>query len=862
MGDNISIAAVIILIISFLIAGVSVSSGAMADLTCDVIQAADCGSDTELLQISRETGGHAELPDQDHYSWLLCCGSTTNNILNTESDYEATFLMLSGNTNAHVEKTDMATPAYAVPAKIYSDNGIPECGYAENECPSDEECLLSISGPTNAHVGNCEAFGTKVCCKLGSDTFGIISFEDPTPADSETVESSRVVINVSIEKLTNPDISRVWVVWTDLSDPSNPTDKEMTFDFSDGETYYYNTEFTGLQNLKQYSFEAHARNANNEEIDIGPRTITISISLSVDFQDPTPPDKDISIGNSILINVSAYNQSTKITSVWATLYSGTGSTTHPLTPGKALGGGWYNYYTEIAGLANDPFANYNYTVFVQDDVGTKVNTTNRTITLTTLLISVDAQDTLNDYVEDYAVDLDLSYVDIGGFTEECYLKNDDGEWVSEPCASGIRPNWDLPAQNGNHTIIYNVSVGPVSMNASDWIVVDDLPPVSNITTPVREYLYEETMIDLAWDGEDQNLSDDTEGIGVDCYTLQYMITNAEGIQVAGWTDLGSCDPGTSLDDINLVSMATTHDPTVNDPEDIDMWKFSFRTISQDLLGNTEPKTTEDWSTTVFFPKYADIRVFTDYGEVPISGGMASANSPVTLSIKSKHAFGINVIINYSLTSPNQGLVWQQKICNNLILGDYCNVTIPAPNQDKELNFWVFSAESADPTNHDKQEYSPPGAPNAYWTVYLFKHPVAEFLSGDLYLTIGSHYVIPAKVRNILNQDSPITLSLGGFFGQYAKFLVDGQTLGYGEEWTETFNRQEERTISVEIAGADLTTTTTTLELTGSNPPLTDIHSIGIDVSLPSEFPGLNMVGIVMLMVFSVMVYYIFGTRRN
>ncbi len=865
MDINIPRVAMIILIISFMVTSIAVSSGVLADLTCEVKDTCSGEGEVILLRISRDTGGHAELPSVDppHYPNLLCCGSNTYSLGNTNADDYVTFLELSGQTNAHVEKTNGPEVGYSVGANISVSNGDISCDYQEDDCDGWDACLASISGPTNAHAGNCEAFDTKVCCKIESIGFGTVTFKDPTPPGGD-IETSAFVINVSVVNDTHP-IDKVWVRWIDKSDPLNPIEinKSITPGINIGNAYYYHITVpaAGMPSMVvggTYSFTVYANNTISQEKKTGEISVTIVSDLLVTFEDPTPPNNQIAMGNSLFINVTVYNKSFAIQDVYAILQNGTDEKRHTLSFGGNIDVNNNFYFTEITGLANNPFAVYNYTVFVEDDVNTKVNTSNRTITLTTLLTTIDIQDTLPNYVKDYTVNLDLVYTNIADFTETCYLKNDSDAWASEPCLTGSRPDWNLPVQNGNHTVHFNVSVEDISRNASDWVVVDDLPPISSITTPLREYLYEETMIDnLAWEGDDQKLDDGTDGIGVDCYTLQYMVTDEEDVQVVGWTDLGTCTSATSHDDINLVVLAG-----MTNPEDVDMYTFYFRTISRDMLGNEENKgNLEDVSTTVFFPKYADVRVFTEYGEVPISGGVTSANSPVNLSVRSKHPYGINIVINYSLTGPNQGLVWQQRVCPpSLTIGQYCNITLDPQGQDKELNFWVHSVESTDPNNF---EYSPPGAPNAYWTVYFYEHPIAEFQSGDLYLPIGTHYVIPVKVRNILNQDSQITVSLGGGFGQYAKFLVDGQTLGYGQEWTSTFNRQEERTISVEIAGANINQGEPyRLRLTGENPPVPeDTHIINIDVSLPSEFPGINMLGIALIMVFSVMVFYGFATKK-
>jgi len=74
-------------------------------------------------------------------------------------------LKLSGITNAHVGKNTHSDYANSVCLSAPTGSTI-VCDYATdcNALGPGYTCLVSISGDTNAHVGNCAAYETKVCC--------------------------------------------------------------------------------------------------------------------------------------------------------------------------------------------------------------------------------------------------------------------------------------------------------------------------------------------------------------------------------------------------------------------------------------------------------------------------------------------------------------------------------------------------------------------------------------------------------------------------------------------------------------------------------------------------------------------------
>jgi len=143
----------------------SFSSYTSTNLTCSLISGATC-SGTTIFNLYASTGGHAELSSQSNYPYKVCCTGT--GISNSCSGNYDTILKLSSATNAHAEKKTQSN---------YSDNNVclhsdsmaVSCDYS-TDCSllgTDYVCIASISGDTNAHIGECSTYSTKACCNVG-----------------------------------------------------------------------------------------------------------------------------------------------------------------------------------------------------------------------------------------------------------------------------------------------------------------------------------------------------------------------------------------------------------------------------------------------------------------------------------------------------------------------------------------------------------------------------------------------------------------------------------------------------------------------------------------------------------------------
>ncbi|MEM5794513.1 MAG: NEW3 domain-containing protein [Candidatus Aenigmatarchaeota archaeon] len=130
-------------------------------LTCTI--STSCNAVT-LFKISSLTNAHAELPGQTNYGYYVCCNE--NGLGNSCSGTYTIVLKLSSQTNAHVEEKTYINYVNSVCLSLSS--GSIDCQYADDNCNnlgSDYVCVASISSRTNAHVGDCNAYSRKICCK-------------------------------------------------------------------------------------------------------------------------------------------------------------------------------------------------------------------------------------------------------------------------------------------------------------------------------------------------------------------------------------------------------------------------------------------------------------------------------------------------------------------------------------------------------------------------------------------------------------------------------------------------------------------------------------------------------------------------
>ena len=175
----------------------------------------------KVLGLENESGGfqnaHVQNRTLNTYNHSLCCNATTpgNTISNACGGI---VLKLSAETNAHVQQSQINT--YPVDACINTTLGTPTCSY-ETSCSAAQECLLSMASSegdntTNAHVGNCTAYTTKVCCSINNTSPSQVTLLYPINATSIINRTPRFNWTQSTDSDGDPITYRIQVA-TDSS---------------------------------------------------------------------------------------------------------------------------------------------------------------------------------------------------------------------------------------------------------------------------------------------------------------------------------------------------------------------------------------------------------------------------------------------------------------------------------------------------------------------------------------------------------------------------------------------------------------------------------------------------------------------
>lgn len=140
-----------------------------AALSCQVRSGGCLSGETAVFKMSNTTNAHAELSSQTNYNYYVCCSGVTD-LGNSCSGNYATVLRLSSITNAHVEKNNYSPQNYFNYACLSVPSG-PDisCIYETGSCSDGYAGLASISGETNAHVGDYNNYSIKVCCTVAEE---------------------------------------------------------------------------------------------------------------------------------------------------------------------------------------------------------------------------------------------------------------------------------------------------------------------------------------------------------------------------------------------------------------------------------------------------------------------------------------------------------------------------------------------------------------------------------------------------------------------------------------------------------------------------------------------------------------------
>jgi len=178
-------------------------------LSCEVVTTC---SYTDIFHISNETNAHAELSNNSNYNYKICCNDTAGlNIGNSCAGSYYTLLHLSNQTNAHAELNNESNYNFNVCINISS--GELNCSY-ESSCSGYDTCIASVSDSTNAHVGNCTDYSTKICC--GFNAAPTLDYLNLTPVSPYTTDDLYVNVTCS-DNDASDTITAYWNIYKNNS---------------------------------------------------------------------------------------------------------------------------------------------------------------------------------------------------------------------------------------------------------------------------------------------------------------------------------------------------------------------------------------------------------------------------------------------------------------------------------------------------------------------------------------------------------------------------------------------------------------------------------------------------------------------
>ena len=176
---NIVVFSLFIAVVVSVFASASIAFASPNDLNNCFFYQGTCPSGVKLIGLSALTNAHADLTNQSTLGYFsLCCPNVAANCTNNppQLNVTAVFMRLISQTNSHVQEFNLTGNGYDYQTCFATDTTA-NCTIVEGNqpCPTtpyNYSCLLTYSGVTNAHVGDCTAFtgasDRKLCCFANS----------------------------------------------------------------------------------------------------------------------------------------------------------------------------------------------------------------------------------------------------------------------------------------------------------------------------------------------------------------------------------------------------------------------------------------------------------------------------------------------------------------------------------------------------------------------------------------------------------------------------------------------------------------------------------------------------------------------
>ena len=167
---------------------------AVAALSSSVVTGACPSGQTTVFKMSATSNAHAGLAFSSYP--VSVCVSGVSGLSNSCSGTFATVLKLSGATNAHARQGDQSDYPSATNACLSAPaDGSVSVGYQVNNCSGFDTTLASMSQfPTNAHVGDSNAYLNKICASATEPSGGVILIQDSNNQSPVSIAPSPEVL--------------------------------------------------------------------------------------------------------------------------------------------------------------------------------------------------------------------------------------------------------------------------------------------------------------------------------------------------------------------------------------------------------------------------------------------------------------------------------------------------------------------------------------------------------------------------------------------------------------------------------------------------------------------------------------------
>lgn len=422
------------------------------------------------------------------------------------------------------------------------------------------------------------------------------------------------------------------------------------------------------------------------------------------------------------------------------------------------------------------------------------------------------------YTTSRQVNLTLTYGDNGSGIDLCNYRNDNESWGSWEACAGSK-SWTLRDEDGTRTVYYRVRDRAGNTNEmSDTIFLDRVAPTTTMGG-LPEYSNTKSL-NITWSG--------VVGVsGIKCYDVQYRVGGG------GWNT----------------------------------WRY-YTTSTQAFFGPTEPVNVTDnttyyfrarltnnagvvgeWSsvvsTTVDTVAPGALVLTTDQGGRAlenVTSGLGISSVIITLNFTDSISGIANSTLRYWLTQKNK-LESKEESCGSAAAGVVltCSTTLPY-DEDTIIKYQGAATDRA-------------GNLNITGFMWVYSHPLANFVAHNLSLVLGDVVFMKVQVRNMQPGFDNITLSLFGY--DFAGFLpMEGASVsGDGRNLSIGLNSYEDDEVFVKVYSSYTGNHVIGLKVTsGRDPSIVDSDVSSIYIGYSPSFSGLDALWVIVLITASLVIY--------